>query len=150
MSLQAVWIHGVESDNFDPQEIQACADAVTALIQGEKPANTIFNWNVEVANREKIVYDIVKSYGNWLTNKVRKAICYEGSDLWWTMQMLKNGEPAYILADVMERMDEIVMGLFHADKALNLNFICHSWGNYIGLRFLIDHPEVPANMISLS
>lgn len=148
MSKHCLWIHGVESDNFNPQNIIDCTKAVSVLLKAPCD-HTIFNWNVEVQSREDIVYGIVQARGNYLTRKIRRAICLIACDMWWTLQMLKGGQPSYMMDSIMKKLDELVIGIIHKDKDAQIYLICHSWGNFMGLNYLINHPEVQAGMISM-
>ena len=141
-----IWIHGIEGENFTDLEIQACKDSVSKTIGDFSNWNhRLFNWNQEVHDREVQLWDRVQNRGNFLTKQIRKGICFQGCDLWWTLQTLKDGQPGFINYDVQKNLDLIVK----SNPFETLHFVCHSWGNWIGLRYIISHPEIKFNLISL-
>ena len=148
-----IWLHGVQSETFDPQPIYGCQAAVQGLINGSDAwVHSIFNWDQEVTVRERILWDRVKSRGNFLVRSIRRGIVFTGCDMWFTLGTMKDGKPAWLSADILNKLSSLLKektSPFNKEEyAVKYHLVCHSWGTWVGMRHIIDHPETDFNFVT--
>ena len=141
-----IWIHGVQGEKLDPKPIQDCITEVKKLM-GTETSHFIFDWDSVVGERQRKLWEKIKGRGNWLTRAIKKGICFTGTDLWWNLQSKKGGASSDVYSSIQEKLERLVKDLLNSEKKLYL--VCHSWGTWEGLQFIINHPEIEFVFITL-
>jgi|SRR3990167_6009504 len=141
-----IWIHGVQNEKLDDTPIKNCIKAVKVL-SGSNDIHHIFNWDSVVGERQRLLWNRIKDRGNWLTKKIKKGICFTGTDMWWNLQSKKGGLSSDIYTAIQNKLENEVTWLLNNENKLYM--VCHSWGTWEGLQFIINHPNMDFVLITL-
>src|SRR3990167_1901562 len=149
------WIHGVQQSGFDPAPIRNCISKVSEMVKtnGDVWDHGIFNWDEAVSVRETTLWERMSKRGNWLARQIRHAICFIGCDMWWLLQTLKDGKPGFITYEVMRKLERLFADTIDYFKSnptkIKYHLVCHSFGCWVGLYYIISHPETDFCLVTI-
>ena len=144
-----IWIHGIQSGDFDAGCINNCIRKVSEQLPQGQYIHHVSDWGSVVFDRQRQVFNLVKSRGNWLTVKIRQAMCSLGLDMWmWLATKAGNAEGDWA-HDIRALLDGEVEKLEKANSGAKIALIAHSWGGVISLDYFIRHHAKAGTLITM-
>lgn len=145
------YIPGIQNGKLDEDNCRQAAVKVQQAMKDDS-VHKIFNWEDEFNKIQEKTWSKAQKYGNWLTRKVKKGICFLGMDMGLYMLNLRGRQasPLYVALHARLR-DEIAKDieiLKARGQEVELWLISHSFGTYVSLDFTINNPDMEFRLVT--
>lgn len=144
---QSLWIHGIQPEKATLNNMRDCMREISILIGERNCQFHFFDWSSIIEPRQDDLWNRIKKYGNFIVKKFRNAICYLGTDMWWLLQGMRGGSRSDMYVNVMDKLEGEVK--LYLNDAEEIYLITHSWGTWVGLQYIMNHPEKTFHFITL-